>query len=253
MRRRLVAALALVLVLGACGGGGDSPPGPDPVAQAEETAQLWVTRDGGSEVILTTTVPAGLTVLQALDREADIETRYGGRYVQAIEGVEGSLARQQDWFYFLNGIEPDVGAAEVRLRPGDVAWWDFRSWAEQMEAPIVVGAFPEPFLHGFDGRTRPADVQAPPELADAATALEALLAVSAGAGEPNVFVLEVRDGTTGATLRAERGPANDAPARFVLSGSLEAVRAAALTIAGSPDAVRFHYSAEFDGQGRVLP
>ena len=60
-----------------------------------ETAQLWVTRDGGSEVILTTTVPAGLTVLQALDREADIETRYGGRYVQAIEGVEGSLARSR--------------------------------------------------------------------------------------------------------------------------------------------------------------
>ena len=163
-----------------------------------------MTRDGGSEVILTTTVPAGLTVLQALDREADIETRYGGRYVQAIEGVEGSLARQKDWFYFLNGIEPDVGATEVRLRPGDVAWWDFRSWAEQMAAPVVVGAFPEPFLHGFDGRTRPASVQAPAELAEAAAALEALLAAAAGAGEPNVFVLEVRDGATGATLRAER-------------------------------------------------
>jgi hypothetical protein len=251
VRRRLV-ALALVLVLGACGGDG-SPPGPDPAAQADESAQLWVTRDGGSEVILTTTVPAGLTVMQALDREADIETRYGGRYVQAIEGIEGNLARQQDWFYFLNGIEPDVGAAEVRLRPGDVAWWDFRSWAQQMEAPVVVGAFPEPFLHGFDGRTRPASVQAPSELAEAAAALEALLAEAAGAGEPNVFVLEVREGATGATLRADRGPANDAPVRFVLSGSLEAVRAAALAIAGSPDAVRFHYSAEFDGQGRVLP
>jgi hypothetical protein len=251
VRRRFVAALALVLALGACGGD-DSPPGPDPGAQAE-TAQLWVTRDGGSEVILTTTVPAGLTVLQALDREADIETRYGGRYVQAIEGVEGSLARQQDWFYFLNGIEPDVGATEVRLRPGDVAWWDFRSWAEQMAAPVVVGAFPEPFLHGFDGRTRPASVQAPAELAEAAAALEALFAAAAGAGEPNVFVLEVRAGATGATLRAERGPANDAPVRFVLSGTLEAVQAAALTIAGVPDAVRFRYSAEFDGQGRVLP
>ena len=252
MRRRFVAALALVLALGACGGD-DSPPGPDPGAQAEETAQLWVTRDGGSEVILTTTVPAGLTVLQALDREADIETRYGGRYVQAIEGVEGSLARQQDWFYFLNGIEPDVGATEVRLRPGDVAWWDFRSWAEQMAAPVVVGAFPEPFLHGFDGRTRPASVQAPAALAEAAAALEALLAAAAGAGEPNVFVLEVRADATGATLRAQRGSANDAPVRFVLSGTLEAVQAAALTIAGAPDAVRFHYSAEFDGQGRVLP
>jgi hypothetical protein len=255
VRRRFVAALglALALALGACGGGESRPPGPGNATQADELAQLWVTRDRGSEVILTTTVPAGLTVMQALDREANIETRYGGRYVQAIEGIEGSLARQEDWFYFLNGLEPDVGAAEVRLRPGDVAWWDFRSWGEEMEAPVVVGAFPEPFLHGFDGRTRPAEVEAPPELADAASALENLLGSATGPGDPNVFALEVEDGATGATLSAERGPANDAPVRFVLSGSVEAVRAAALAIAGSPDAIRFRYRAEFDGQGRVLP
>ena len=42
--------------------------------------------------MLTTSVPAGRAVLQALDREADIETRYGGRFVQAIDGVEGSSA-----------------------------------------------------------------------------------------------------------------------------------------------------------------
>jgi hypothetical protein len=96
-------------------------------------------------------------------------------------------------------------------------------------------------------------VEAPPELADAASALENLLGSATGAGDPNVFALEVEDGTTGATLRAERGPANDAPVRFVLSGSVEAVRAAALAIAGSPEAIRFSYRAEFDGQGRVLP
>jgi hypothetical protein len=212
-----------------------------------------VTRDGGSEVILTATVPAGLTVLQALDREADVETRYGGRFVQAIDGIEGSFSAQQDWFYFLNGIEPDVGAAEIRLRPGDVAWWDFRSWAEQMQAPVVVGAFPEPFLHGFDGRTRPAEVRAPAELGDAAEALELLLADAGGTGDPNLFVLEVRPDTTGATLIAKRGTANDAPVRFVLSGELEAVRAAAIAIAKAPETIRFRYRVEFDEQGRVLP
>jgi hypothetical protein len=258
VHRRLVAALALglALVLAACGGNGDG--GGDPTAgssaaAADESAQLWVTRDEGAEVVLTATVPAGVTVLQALDREADIETRYGGRFVQAIEGIEGSLTRQQDWFYFLNGIEPDVGAAEVRLRPGDIAWWDFRSWAEEMEAPIVVGAFPEPFLHGFDGHARPVEVRAPAELADAAAALEAVFANARGDGDPNLFVLEVRDGVTGASLRAERGSANDAPVRFVLSGSVEAVRAAALTLAGTPDAIRYRYRVSFDDQGRVLP
>jgi Domain of unknown function (DUF4430) len=122
------------------------------------TASLWVTRDGGAEVILTTDVPAGISALEALDRELDVETRYGGRFVQAIEGVDGSLDRQEDWFWYVNGLEGDRSAAEYELRPGDVEWWDYRSWQEQMSVPVVVGAFPEPFLHGYDGRVPPAEV-----------------------------------------------------------------------------------------------
>ncbi|MER3410841.1 MAG: hypothetical protein C4306_12400, partial [Thermoleophilia bacterium] len=90
---------------------------------------------------------------------ADVETRYGGRFVQAIEGVKGSLARRRDWFYFVNGIEADRGAAEYRVRPGDIIWWDYRSWASGMRQPVVVGAFPEPFLHGYGGKKRPAEVR----------------------------------------------------------------------------------------------
>ena len=79
----------------------------------DEDAELWVTRGQVDEVLLVESVPAGITVLRALDFAADVGTRYGGRFVQSIDGLEGSIARQQDWFYFLNGIEPDVGAAEV--------------------------------------------------------------------------------------------------------------------------------------------
>ena len=64
------------------------------------------------------TVPAGLTAMQALDRELDVETRYGGRFVQSIEGVEGDVSKQRDWFWFLNGIEADRSAADYRLRAG---------------------------------------------------------------------------------------------------------------------------------------
>jgi len=140
--RRL--ALLGVLVLAGCGGGGGG----------HGTAQLWVTRDRGQTVLLQTTVPAGLTAMQALDRETDLETRYGGRYVQAIDGLEGDLAQRRDWFYFLDGVEGDRSAAEVRLRDGDVEWWDYRSWRGQMRVPVVVGAFPEPFLHGYGGERR---------------------------------------------------------------------------------------------------
>ena len=112
------------------------------------TATLWVTRDRGAQVVLVRSVPAGETAMQALARSVKLKTRYGGRYVQGIGGVEGSLSARRDWFYFVNGIAPSVGAAEVRLHPGDVEWWDYRSWGDGKEVPVVVGAFPEPFLHG---------------------------------------------------------------------------------------------------------
>jgi Domain of unknown function (DUF4430) len=122
------------------------------------SASLWVTRDRGDQVLHTATVPAGISALEAVDRELDVETGYGGRFVQSIEGLEGSLADQRDWFWYANGLEGDRSAAEYRLRPGEIVWWDYRSWAAEMQVPVVVGAFPEPFLHGFGGEVAPAVV-----------------------------------------------------------------------------------------------
>jgi hypothetical protein len=259
---RFLAALAVTLLLAGCAASerdaGEAPAAVTQTKAAEveaaapEAASLWVTRDRGVEVLLTAEVPAGLTVLQALDRIADVETRYAGRFVQAVNGIEGSLERQQDWFYFLNGIEPDVGAAEVRLRPGDIAWWDYRSWADEPVQPVVVGAFPEPFRHGFPGRLRPVELRYPPALADAADVLAALLGAGGTGDEPNVFVLELRAGEDGAELTATRGEANDSPVTFTLAGSESAVRAAALALARNPALVRYRYTARFDAQGRLI-
>jgi hypothetical protein len=109
--------------------------------------------------------------MQGLERVAHVQTRYAGRFVQAIDGISGSLSRQQDWFYFVNGYESDRSAAEYRLHPGDVEWWDYRSWRGAMSVPVVVGAFPEPFLHGWDGHRRKTIVVAPPGLAHGAHAV----------------------------------------------------------------------------------
>jgi hypothetical protein len=247
--RGLPALLALVLVLASCGGEGgasSSAGGPG------ETASLWVTRDRGAEVLVDERVPAGLDAIDALARHAELETRYGGRFVQAVEGLEGSLERRRDWFYFLNGIEADRGGAEIELRPGDVLWWDFRSWDAEMAQPIVVGAFPEPFLHGWNGKRRPAEVRAPPELEAEADALLEVLGGSAGDGDPNVFELVVEPGAPGATLTATRGAANDSPVTFRLAGSLAAVRAAASALARDPTIVRMRYEARFDEAGKVV-
>jgi hypothetical protein len=135
VRLRCVAACAATALLVGCGAGGERG----------ATAQVWITRDRGKHVLAVRTVPAGLTGMQSLDRVATITTRYGGRFVQSIDGVEGSLSARRDWFYFVNGIEGDRSAAEVRLHAGDVEWWDLRSWSNgRMSVPVVVGAWPKP-------------------------------------------------------------------------------------------------------------
>jgi hypothetical protein len=145
VRLRVVAAAVATASLTGCGTG-----------VGHGTATIWVTRDRGTHVLVDRTVPAGLTAMQGLDRVAHIKTRYAGRFVQAIDGIEGSLSARRDWFYFINGYEGDRSAAEYRLHDGDVEWWDYRSWKTRMEEPVVVGAFPEPFLHGYDGKRRAA-------------------------------------------------------------------------------------------------
>ncbi len=174
--------------------------------------------------MLVRTVPAGLTALQALREEADVETRYGGRFVQSIEGIEGNTSARRDWFYFVNGIEVDRGAAEYRLHAGDVEWWDFRSWRERMREPVVVGAFPEPFLHGFDGQTRPAAVRyLTPALARLGRSLGRLVKARSVApatqtvpDEANLLMLV----PGGSSMRGETrtpGAAAGSPVRFVVS------------------------------------
>ena len=142
MRKTLV--LVLALVLAGCGGGG----------HGHGTATLWVTRDRGAHVIYAGSVPAGLDGIQVVERKLKVTTRYGGRYLQSIDGIAGSLTGQRDWFFFVNGIEGDRSATEVTLHPGDVLWWDYRRWSgSSMSVPLVLGSYPEPFIHGFPGKT----------------------------------------------------------------------------------------------------
>jgi Domain of unknown function (DUF4430) len=140
---RRLAAATLAVALAGCGLG----PGPS----TEGTATLTVTRDYGTVKVIETSVDdpdESETVLRMLDREADIETRYGGGFVQSIEGVAGGTEgdRRLDWFFYVNGIESPVGSAERAVRGGDRIWWDHHDWTDAMRVPAVVGSWPEPFL-----------------------------------------------------------------------------------------------------------
>jgi Domain of unknown function (DUF4430) len=220
--RRLALPLAVLLLAG-CGG-----------QRGHGSARLWITRDRGASVLFTGRVPAGITAMQALDRVAKVKTRYGGRFVQSIDGLSGSLSAQRDWFYFVNGIEADRSAAEYRLHPCDLEWWDYRSWRHAMSVPVVIGAFPEPFLHGFDGRRRTTYVVAGPGTRAAARAIARVVrgrVVSAPRRDANAVV--VTKGVRPAIEKRSGSP--DAPVVLALSPR------DALRLARDPTLVRFRY------------
>ncbi|MBA2333241.1 MAG: DUF4430 domain-containing protein [Actinobacteria bacterium] len=216
--RQLARLVVVLLLLAGCGGAGEEAAGPE-----KGTAQLWVTRDRGAIVLVDAEVAAGQTLMRALAAEADVETRYGGRFLQSLNGIEGSGERRRDWFWFVNGYEGDRSAAEYRLRDGDVAWWDYRGWAREGEARVVVGAFPEPFLHGYGGETRTAVVRHDAGSARRARELAAIVGAESSArlGTPvpiGANVLEVRRGPPRLTAELLGESAGD-PVRVVMVGS----------------------------------
>jgi hypothetical protein len=101
------------------------------------------------------------TVMRLLLANTRVSTRYGGGFVQSIEGLSGTSASggPVDWFYYVNGVEASDGAAAHRVYPGDRIWWDRHGWAAAMRVPAVVGSFPEPFRHGLGGKRLPVRVE----------------------------------------------------------------------------------------------
>jgi Domain of unknown function (DUF4430) len=153
--RRLGLVLAAALCLAGCGLG--------PGEEREGSAELRVTRDFGRELLASaraTSIREDDTVMRFLRREREIETRFGGGFVQSIDGLAGAGATgSEDWFFFVNGSEASVGAADYELSPGDRVQWDYRDWGATMRVPAIVGAFPEPFLSGLEGKRRPVRVE----------------------------------------------------------------------------------------------
>jgi hypothetical protein len=99
--------------------------------------------------------------MRMLQRNFTVDTRYGGRFVQSIEGLSGGQedGRPVDWFYYVNGVEADKGSADVKIHPGDRIWWDRRDWGAAQRVPAVVGSYPEPFAHGNGGKRWPTRVE----------------------------------------------------------------------------------------------
>ncbi len=146
-----IALLSAALAAAGCGFGPGSGVG---------EVSLTVTRDYGAEQVQ----PAASgeasesdTVMRVLDREATISTRYSGGFVQTIDGLEADerFGHSFDWFFYVNGVESPVGAADFALHGGEAIWWDYRNWSAAERVPAVVGSWPQPLLGGYEGKSHP--------------------------------------------------------------------------------------------------
>lgn len=154
------------------------------------SVELTVSRDFGGAPMLERSLEAreSDTVMRVLEANAEIATSYGGRYVRAIDGYEETSRDgvPYDWFFFVDGVESPVGAAEYDLRGGERVWWDYRNWRATNRVPAVVGSWPAPFAAGYEGRRRSVAVECAGGGAACARARAALEAegVEPAAGSP---------------------------------------------------------------------
>jgi hypothetical protein len=190
--------LLATAALGGCGLGAGSPP---------SGIRLTVTEDFGARQLRSFSAPKVVgqeTVMSLLMRNATVTTRYGGGFVESVDGRAGGEARGEpvDWFYYVNGVQAPKGAAQTVLNPGDRVWWDRHDWSQTESVPAVVGSFPEPFLNGIAGKRLPVRVEcATQSSAPCATVATRLREAGVTAG-----VSGIEPGAEPLTLRVFVGP-----------------------------------------------
>lgn len=181
--------------------------------------ELAVTREYGAVPVLHRAVEAKQsdTVMRVLEGSATISTRYGGGFVDAIDGVEEAErgGHPHDWFFYVDGVESPIGAAEYGLEGGERIWWDYRDWLATNHVPAVVGSWPAPFAGGYEGERHPVAV----ECEGGGGACAAVRAALRRAG------VEPAGGSSGGAIRVLVGPwaklRSDPAAALIESGPEE--------------------------------
>ncbi len=103
------------------------------------------------------------------------------------------------------------GPVATHVQPGDHVWWDLHDTNQAADVPAVVGAFPEPFLNGYEGKRLPVRI----ECASASRACSTVTASLRTAGVP-AAIAAIGSGGAPETLRVMVGPWSH------LNGDLEA-------------------------------
>jgi Domain of unknown function (DUF4430) len=224
----MAVAIAAAVAIAGCGLGAGTGTG---------NVAVTVTRDFGASRLGQTTqahVPGSETVMRTLQRHFHVQTRYGGGFVQSIDGTAGTPSHV-DWFFYINGVEGSHGAGVTAVHRGDRIWWDLHDWSATESIPAVVGSFPEPFLHGVGGKRLPTAIECAPDAGRACRRVSAELSslgvpvatqlIGTGSGSDSLAVVvgtwrDVRPEIVASLL--DQGPAaSGVYARFSRAGALE--------------------------------
>ena len=158
VRARALSAAAAVAVCVARAGCGFGP------GAGSGAVNVRVTRDFGTHPLKTVSAAkASGTDMQLLARDFTVKTKYGGGFVQSIDGQSGT-GHDYDWFFYVNGVQAKKGAAATDVKTGDHIWWDLHDWRATDSIPAVVGSFPEPFAHGINGQRYPTTLECDPKV-----------------------------------------------------------------------------------------
>lgn len=121
--------------------------------------KMLVTEDFGSTTLLSVSAPkAGLgTAIGLLMRNVKVLRQHRDGAVKSIDGHSGGEqeGRPTGWFYYVDGEEASIKAAERAVHAGDRIWWDLHDGSQSQHVPAVVGSFPAPFQDGLGGKRLP--------------------------------------------------------------------------------------------------
>ncbi len=156
--------LTIVLAVCACA----KAPLPGTVADSASSdstgnteVRIIATQNFGKELLFDKTVPVSgnIDALQALNEAAEVETAYGGGFVNGIGNInskyQGIKSVPMDWFFYINGIMANTGALEYTLQDGDIEHWDYHNWGFQRANPAIIAGFPTTFRYGYGGNVNP--------------------------------------------------------------------------------------------------
>ncbi|KON27753.1 hypothetical protein AC481_03980 [miscellaneous Crenarchaeota group archaeon SMTZ-80] len=127
--------------------------------QNQETisATIIITKNFGREVIQENalTIPVGSSVLDALEKVAEVEKSYGGGFVTSINNMKSDYPDEKsDWFYYVNGFFANKGASNYIITEGDSIRWDYHNWESQSQSAILAD-YPKHFIKGYAGKISP--------------------------------------------------------------------------------------------------